>query len=167
MKMACVNHTCHQSVRRHFDDSKLIVASSTRSYGSTYKPGRTLQLNRGSITGCVVASGTDNMGRWCWTTYNGSANRRLMVAYQVCEGTPVHDVTLHRVTKKYSAGTQQYSIMIERGYLMSRTPQTQFKLDLKTLLEGFLNQHHEILHMGISTRTWRLTMMDYVVRLWG
>jgi hypothetical protein len=26
---------------------------------------RTLQLSRGSITGRVIASGTDNMGRWC------------------------------------------------------------------------------------------------------
>jgi hypothetical protein len=32
-KMACVIHTCHQSERRHFDNSKLIMASSTRSYG--------------------------------------------------------------------------------------------------------------------------------------
>jgi exonuclease III len=148
--MACVIHTCHQSVQRHFDNSKLIMASSTRSYGSTYKVGGTLQLSRGSITGRVVASGTDGMGRWCWATYNGSANRRVMVitAYQVCEGVPVHDVTLHRVTKKYSAGTQQHSMMIERGYPTSRTPRTQFKLNLKTLLEGFLNQHHEILLMG-------------------
>jgi hypothetical protein len=74
-KMACVIHTCHQSVRHHFDNSKLIMASSTRSYGSTYKPGGTLQLSRGSITGQVVASGTDDRGRWCWTTNNGSANR--------------------------------------------------------------------------------------------
>jgi hypothetical protein len=151
-KMVCVLHTCHQSSRRHFDNSKLIMASSTRSYGSTYKPGGTLQsLSRGSITGRVVASGNDDMGRWCWTTYNGSANRRLTVitAYQaVCEGVPVHDVTLHRVTKKYSAGTQQYSMMIERGYPTSRTPRTQFKLDLKTLLHGFLNQDHDIVLMG-------------------
>jgi hypothetical protein len=90
-------HTCHQSVRRHFDNSKLIMASSTRSYGSTYKPGGTLQLSRGSITGRVIASGADDMGRWCWTTYKGSANRRMAIitAYQVCEGAPVHDVTLH------------------------------------------------------------------------
>jgi hypothetical protein len=74
-KMPCVVHTCHQSVRRHFDNSKLIVASSTRNYGSTYKPCGTLQLSRGSITGWVAVSGTDDMGRWCWTTYNGSANR--------------------------------------------------------------------------------------------
>jgi endonuclease/exonuclease/phosphatase family metal-dependent hydrolase len=39
-------------------------------------------------------------------------------------------------------------MMIERGYLTSRTPRTQFKLDLKTLIEGFLNQHHKILLMG-------------------
>jgi hypothetical protein len=26
-KMACVIHSCHQSVRRHFDNSKLIIAS--------------------------------------------------------------------------------------------------------------------------------------------
>jgi hypothetical protein len=84
-KMACVVHTCHQSVRGYFHNSKLIMASSTRSYGSTYKPGRVLQLSRGSITGRVAASGTDNMGRWCWTTYNSSANRRLTIitAYQV------------------------------------------------------------------------------------
>jgi endonuclease/exonuclease/phosphatase family metal-dependent hydrolase len=98
-----------------------------------------------------VASGNDNMGSWCWTTYNGSANQQLAIitAYQVCEGTPVHDVTLHRVTKKYSAGTQQYSMMIEQAYPTPTTPRTQFKLDLKTLLEaGFLTQHHEILLMG-------------------
>jgi hypothetical protein len=70
------------------------------------------------------------------------------MAYQVCEGAPAHDVTLHRVTKKYSAGTQQYSMMIERGYPTSRNPPKQFKIDLKTLLEGFLNQHHDILLMG-------------------
>jgi hypothetical protein len=148
--MPCVVHTCHQSVRGYFDTSKLIMASSMRSYGSTYKPGGVLQLNRGSITGQVAASGTDDMGRWCWTTYNGNANRRLRIitAYQVCDGAPVNDVTLHRVTKKYSAGTQQYSMMIEQGYPRSRHPRTQFKIDLKTLLEGFLNQRHDILLMG-------------------
>jgi hypothetical protein len=31
--MPCVVHTCHQSVRSYFDTSKLIMASSTRSYG--------------------------------------------------------------------------------------------------------------------------------------
>jgi hypothetical protein len=74
-KMPCVVQTCHQSARHHFDNSKLIMASSTRSYGSTYKQGGTLQLSRGSITGRVVASGIHDMGRWCWMTYNGSANR--------------------------------------------------------------------------------------------
>jgi hypothetical protein len=39
-------------------------------------------------------------------------------------------------------------MMIQRGYPTSRTPRTQFKLDLKTLLEKFLNQHPEILLMG-------------------
>jgi hypothetical protein len=39
-------------------------------------------------------------------------------------------------------------MMIERGYPTSRDPRTQFKIDLKTLLEGFLNQHHDILLMG-------------------
>jgi hypothetical protein len=29
-------------------------------------------------------------------------------------------------------------MMIERGYPKSRHPRTQFKIDLKTLLEGFL-----------------------------
>jgi hypothetical protein len=83
--------------------------------------------------------------------YNGSANRRLTIitGYQVCDdGAPVNDVSLHRVTKKYSAGTQQYSMMIEQGYPKSRHPRTQFKIDLKTLLEGFLNQHHDNLLMG-------------------
>jgi hypothetical protein len=83
-KMACVVHTCHQSVRRHFDNSKLVMASSTRSYGSTFKPGGTLLLSRGSVTGWVEASGNDDMGRWSWTTYKGSANRRftIITAYQ-------------------------------------------------------------------------------------
>jgi hypothetical protein len=67
-KMPCVVQTCHQSVRGYFDNSKLIMASSKSSYGSTYKPGGTLQLSRGSITGHVVAIGIDDMGRWCWTT---------------------------------------------------------------------------------------------------
>jgi hypothetical protein len=38
-KMPCVVHTCHQSVRGHFDNSIHIMASSMRSYGSTHKPG--------------------------------------------------------------------------------------------------------------------------------
>jgi hypothetical protein len=102
-------------------------------------------------------------------TYNGSANRRLTIitAYQVCEGAPVHDVTLHQVTKKYSAGTQQFSMMIERGYLTSKSPQTQFKIDLKTYLEGFLNQHHNILLMGDFNEDLGTSMEDYAVPLWG
>jgi hypothetical protein len=62
-KMACVVHTCHQSARRHFDNSNLIMASSMRSYGMTYKPGGTLLLSRGFVTGRVEASGTDGVGR--------------------------------------------------------------------------------------------------------
>jgi hypothetical protein len=39
-------------------------------------------------------------------------------------------------------------MMIKQAYPTPTTPRTQFKLDSKTLLEGFLNQHHKILLMG-------------------
>jgi hypothetical protein len=39
-------------------------------------------------------------------------------------------------------------MMIKRGYPTSRTPRIPFKIDLKTLLDFFLNQHHKILLMG-------------------
>jgi hypothetical protein len=64
--MPCVVHKCQQSVRGYFDNSKLIMASSTSSYGSTYKPGGVLQLSRGSITaGRVAAMVLDDIQRQC------------------------------------------------------------------------------------------------------
>jgi hypothetical protein len=48
--MPCVLNTCHRRVRQSFAHSKLLMSSSTRSYGSTHKPGGTMLLTRGNTT---------------------------------------------------------------------------------------------------------------------
>jgi hypothetical protein len=80
---------CHESVRRHFRASRLAMASSSipSTSRTNFKPGGTMLLSQGKITGRIITSGVDPMGRWSFTKYAGTHNKiiTVIVAYQVCD----------------------------------------------------------------------------------
>jgi len=130
---------------------KLVTASSNRQYNSYRKPGGTLLMTQGHTTGRCQKSFSDDMGRWCSTTYSGQNGRQLTVisAYQVCDSPPVADTSNQTTTTmKTKAVTQQYSMMVEKGLPLDRHPRTQFCLDLSDYITELKNSGHLILLMG-------------------
>jgi exonuclease III len=130
---------------------KLVTASSNRQYNSYRKPGGTLLLTQGHTTGRCQKSFSDDMGRWCSTTYSGQNGRQLTVisAYQVCDSPPVADTSNQTMTTmKTKAVTQQYSMMVEKGLPLDRHPRTQFCLDLSKYITELKTHGHLILLMG-------------------
>lgn len=113
-----VNTTMNRCVRKVLGrQSKLLMSSSRRSYGTPHKPGGTLLLSQGSILGRWKDGGKDDMGRWTYSSYRGSQGRLITIisAYQVCKDNPHLDTSTHRTKRKYSASIQQYSMMRAKG----------------------------------------------------
>jgi hypothetical protein len=84
---------------------------------------------QGHTTGRCQKTFSDEMGRWCSTTYSRQNGRQLTVisAYQVCDSPPVADTSNPTTsTMKTKARTQQYSMMVEKGLPLDRHPRQQF-----------------------------------------
>jgi hypothetical protein len=63
---------CHEPADRTFCSYKLELSSSAITLDSTYKPGGTMILSQGNVTGHIISSGQDHMGRWAYTKYAGT-----------------------------------------------------------------------------------------------
>ena len=151
-KLDTTQRTLRKCATRSFATShhKVIMASSEISYDSPTKPGGTLLLSQGHITGRIVSTSADDMGRWCTSTYSGKDNKFVTVisAYQVCKGSPTANTTAGGATQKHKTITQQYTMMVKRGINPARHPRKQFILDLTNLVTQLRAENHSIILMG-------------------
>ena len=105
-----VQQIIHQTTRKHWQRSRLNMASSPMTFSNTWKPGGTAILSTGSITGRITASGTDEWGRWSYQTFQGQ-NQRLFTV-----------INIYQVVDKfsndkgaYTAYAQQRNLLIRQG----------------------------------------------------
>ena len=148
--MPKVVKACKQCVRKKFRHSRVEMASSTRSYGSTFKPGGVMMMSVGPVVGRIVSSGSDEMGRWCYTTYlcTEGAMITVVTAYQVCNTSPTNDLRNNPRSKKVAAVTQQYSMMIAAGAPSNQHPRDRFRIDLLKFLKTKKREGHDIMLAG-------------------
>ena len=89
-------------------------------FSTNYKPGGTMNIAIGDMTGRIITQTHDHWGRWTSQTFRGSGNTNVTVisAYQVVSDNPHTGLT--------TATAQQQSLLIQ----YSLTPRKAFKRDL-------------------------------------
>ncbi len=79
------------TAKQTFSHHAIQTAASSIPADKFYKPGGTLLMAQGDITGRIKEKGSDHMGRWSWIKFIGRNSRIITVisAYQVCV-RPIH-----------------------------------------------------------------------------
>ena len=138
--------TCTRAARRTFPFSRVVMSSSAISYTSHFKPGGTALIAAGSITGRIIATFQDPMGRWSAISLIGAGSRQLTVisAYQVC------NTRSDRNTKARSmaAATQQQAMISISDPNSSMHPRTKFRIDILAFIQKRQRERHDIILMG-------------------
>ena len=136
---------CYDAAKTTFRNSKLVLASSAIPAYSTYKPGGTLLLTQGNLTGRLINSGSDYMGRWSFTRFAGSRGKivTVIIAYQVCN-KPV----ITGRSKGSSTVAAQQASMLFSGTGSRVHPRAQFRTDLTQFLTTCQTDHESILLLG-------------------
>jgi hypothetical protein len=100
-------------------------------FATWYKPGGTMQLAVGHITGRITSSYTDSMGRWVSQTFKGrnGVNLTIISAYQVVTDSLHLGLT--------TASAQQRSVMIQMNHQECNLRKA-FKSDLRKYLKDCL-----------------------------
>lgn len=140
-----VQQIIHQTTRKHWQRSRINIASSPMTFSGTWKPGGTAILSTGSITGRITATGTDTWGRWSYQTFQGQHQRQVTV------------ITIYQVVDKfsqdkgtYTAYAQQRNLLIQQGETHIH-PRQAFIRDLRQFIQQTKTQYpgqHEILVLG-------------------
>ena len=79
-----VSAIMHKTIKRHWQRSRLSMGSSPIPFSSQYKPGGTMIMATGSVTGRIQQAGKDPWGRWSHQTLIGHNGRLVTIisAYQ-------------------------------------------------------------------------------------
>ena len=79
-----VQTTMHKTIQRHWQRSRLTMSSTPIAFSEQYKPGGTLILSTGAVTGRIHTTGSDKWGRWSYQSLIGHHGRLLVIvsAYQ-------------------------------------------------------------------------------------
>jgi exonuclease III len=124
----------HATTQRHWKRSRLSMGSTPIAFTGQYKPGGTLILSTGSITGRIHLAGTDKWGRWSYHSFVGQNGRKLMIisAYQ--------PVSMARANLgSFTVSSQQRCMLLQANDTIDN-PRKAFRRDLKTFLTTHLNQ---------------------------
>ena len=136
-----VRSIMYHTSRRHWQRSRLIMGSTPTPFATMYKPGGTMVLSTGNITGRVIASDMDPWGRWTSQTYRGLNQMRITIisAYQVGQDDPKKGAV--------TAATQQRSLLLLANDPVS-DPRTAFKRDLSSYIQACKSKGDELIHVG-------------------
>jgi exonuclease III len=137
-----VQNILHQTTKRHWERSRLTMGSTPISFSGQYKPGGTLILSTGAITGRIHLKGTDKWGRWSYHTLLGLNGRTFTVisAYQ-----PI--AMNHDNRGSYTISAQQRCLLLQSKDQFDN-PRKAFRRDLQLFLKSQTRQGADILLLG-------------------
>jgi hypothetical protein len=69
----------YKTTQRHWQRSRLTMGSTPIAFAGQYKPGGTMIMSTGAITGRIQVTGTDKWGRWSYHSLIGHNGRTLTV----------------------------------------------------------------------------------------
>ena len=139
-----VQSSLHDSARSIFDHYRLKVTSSTIPSKNDFKPGGCAIISINNISGRVITTGDDLLGRWCYQTLGCKNNRKLTIisAYQVCQ----QEIKEGNRIKSLTATVQQISMLRQQG--RDITPRQAFIQDLRKFIKSQRESGNGILLIG-------------------
>jgi hypothetical protein len=134
----------YSTTRQLFDHSKIVFSTSAIPSMSNYKPGGTMLVAQGKITGRVLDSGTDALGRWTFFVLSGKHLHHVTIisANQVCAQPTVDNGRIRTLT----ASALQTSMLLTQG--RSVTPRQAFISDLSNFIRHQQQLGHGIILAG-------------------
>ena len=129
------------TVKQHWDQSKVTFGTTPIPFSSHYKPGGTFILTTGSITGRVRKYHRDKWGRWVGQQFSGKHSSTVMIisAYQ-----PVDKRTKEGTN---SVASQHRSLLLQAGDTIDN-PIVVFRRDLLQQLQAYHQEGIEFLLVG-------------------
>jgi hypothetical protein len=136
-----VRQTLYQTAYRHWQRNRLTIASTPIPFTSQWKPGGTVIMSMGSITGRVIGKGKDPWGRWCYQTLLGRNGKAITIlsAYQV--------VDKYTTRGQYNTAAQQQALLYRQSDPL-KDPRKAFRRDLCEFLETISKAGNDIIISG-------------------
>jgi exonuclease III len=131
-------HTATQ----HWERDRIVASTTPIPFHTTYKPGGTMALAVGSLTGRIIKQIRDKWGRWVCQEFRGCGVRKVVIisAYQ-----PV--LNNSKTTGKITVVSQQKSLQLQDNDETSH-PRTAFRRELSACLASYKRNAVEILLVG-------------------
>ena len=131
----------YHTARQHWPRARLSVSSTPIPFVNMYKPGGTLVLSTGNITGRLIRTEADRWGRWTSQTFRGHLDLKITVisAYQVNSDDSMKGVI--------SASEQQRSLLLKAQDPID-DPRRAFQRDLSHYLRQCRNNGEELILVG-------------------
>ena len=137
-----VKSNYYKSMQQIFDHGKLVLSCSPTPAEHIYKPGGTLSLVTGNLTGRLKGKGHDKLGRWSYVDLNARDDRviRVLTVYQVCNSSP-------ESVGPATAIAQQHSLLRQQDKT-SGHPRTHFRRDLIAFVKQAIDMKYEVVIGG-------------------
>ena len=136
-----VRNILYQTARQHWQRVRMVLGSTPTPFTSMYKPGGTIAVSMGNITGRLLTSEADKWGRWTSQTFRGQRGLKLTVisAYQVVRDAQGQGVI--------TAALQQRSLLLLAQDPIT-DPRQAFKRDLTSYIHQCQSRGEELLLLG-------------------
>ena len=136
-----VKSILYQTSTQHWRRSRLQFGTTNVTFTNWYKPGGTMLISTGDITGRIQAQSSDPMGRWVTQTFTGQngVKKTILSAYQVATDNPHAGLT--------TATSQQRSILISNQDPIVE-PRKAFKRNLRDYISKCRERGEEMLIVG-------------------
>lgn len=130
------------TANQYWERNRLVTSTTPITFHTAYKPGGTMALSVGAITGRVIKQVRDKWGRWVSQELQGCAERKLAIisAYQ-----PV--LNKSKTPGNITVVAQQKSLLL-RGQDETVNPRTAFRRDLSECLKKYQTDKVEVLLVG-------------------
>ena len=131
----------YDTASQHWERNRVTLGSTPIPFQRQYKPGGTMLMTVGSLTGRVCKQVRDKWGRWTCQEFQGQAQRRLIIisAYQpIFKSSQVGKITV----------AAQHISLLMRTQDQVHNPRVAFRRDLTACLKDYHSQGFDILLVG-------------------
>ncbi|KAI2505037.1 hypothetical protein MHU86_9393 [Fragilaria crotonensis] len=138
---ASVRKIMFDTAHQHWERSRLVMGTSPIPFQTQFKPGGTMVMTVGSLTGRLCKQDRDKWGRWSSQVYQGQAGRTLAIisAYQ--------PIVKGGVVGKITVAAQHVSLLLNSEDEVTN-PRVAFRRDLSKWLTDYQSRGYEILLIG-------------------
>ena len=118
----------YDTAAQHWNRKRLIMGTTPISFVNSYKPGGTMAITVGSLSGRVIGQVQDKWGRWVIQELQGRTQRRLVIfsVYQPVVSTPSD-------AAKTTVAAQHRSLLLRDEDTIAE-PRRAFRRDLKAAI---------------------------------